>query len=59
MNRDKEIAIVSVCHGINLASYFRDQVMMIKGGKIRGIGPLGEVITEQTLGFVWSSCLGR
>ncbi len=53
MNRDKGITIVSVFHDINLASYFSDRVMVMKEGKIQGVGPPEEVITKETLDFVY------
>jgi len=53
MNRDKGITIVSVFHDINLASYFSDRVLVMKEGKIQGVGPPEEIITKETLDFVY------
>jgi len=53
MNKDKAITIVSVFHDINLASYFSDRVMVMKEGRIHGVGPPEEVITKETLDFVY------
>jgi iron complex transport system ATP-binding protein len=53
MNKDKEITIVSVFHDINLASYFSDRVIVMKEGRIHGVGPPEEVITKETLDFVY------
>ena len=53
MNRDKGITIVSVFHDINLASHFSDRVMVMKGGKIQGVGPPEKVITKETIDFVY------
>jgi iron complex transport system ATP-binding protein len=53
MNKDKGITIVSVFHDINLASYFSDRVMVMKEGQIHGVGPPEQVITEETLDFVY------
>lgn len=53
MNEDKGITIMSVFHDINLASYFSDRIMVMKEGKIHGVGSPDEVITEETLGVVY------
>jgi iron complex transport system ATP-binding protein len=53
MNKDKGITIVAVFHDINLASYFSDRVMVMKEGRIHGIGPPEEVITRETLESVY------
>jgi len=53
MNKDKGITIVSIFHDINLASYFSDRVMVMKEGKMYGVGSPEEVITKQTLDFVY------
>jgi iron complex transport system ATP-binding protein len=53
MNKDKGITIVAVFHDINLASYFSDRVMVMKEGRIHGVGPPEEVITKETLDFVY------
>ena len=53
MNKDKGITIVAVFHDINLASYFSDRVMVMKDGKVHGVGPPEEVITKETLDFVY------
>jgi iron complex transport system ATP-binding protein len=57
MNKDKEITIVSVFHDINLASYSSDRIMVMKEGKIHGVGSPEEVITEQNLDLVYG-CRG-
>jgi len=49
MNRDHGIAIVSVFHDINLASDFSDRIIVMKDGKIRGVGTPDEVITKELL----------
>ena len=53
MNKDKGITIVSVFHDINLASFFSDRVMVMKEGKVYGVGPPEEVITKETLDSVY------
>jgi len=53
MNKDRGITIVSVFHDINLASYFSDRIIVMKEGRIHGIGPPGEVITKETLDLVY------
>ena len=53
MNKDRGITIMSVFHDINLASYFSDRIMVMKEGKIHGVGSPEEVITEETLDLVY------
>ncbi len=53
MNRDKGITIVSVFHDINLASRFSDRVMVMREGRIHGIGTPEEVITKEILDSVY------
>lgn len=53
MNQDQGITIVSVFHDINLASCFSDRVMVMKAGRICGIGLPEQVITEEMLNFVY------
>jgi iron complex transport system ATP-binding protein len=53
MNKDKGITIIAVFHDINLASCFSDRVMIMKDGKIHGIGPPEDMITKETLESVY------
>lgn len=53
MNKDQGITIVAVFHDINLASYFSDRVMVMKEGRIHGIGTPEDVITKETLELVY------
>ncbi len=53
LNAEHGITVVSVSHDINLASQFSDRLLVMKGGKIHGAGPPEEVITKETLDFVY------
>jgi iron complex transport system ATP-binding protein len=53
LNAEHGITVVSVSHDINLASQFSDRLLVMKGGKIHGVGPPEEVITKETLDFVY------
>lgn len=53
MNRDKGITIMAVFHDINLASSFSDRIMIMKDGKIQGLGPPEAMITKETLESVY------
>jgi iron complex transport system ATP-binding protein len=53
MNKDQGITIVAVFHDINLASYFSDRVMVMKEGRVHGIGTPEDVITRETLELVY------
>jgi len=53
MNKDKDITIIAVFHDINLASSFSDRVMIMKDGKIHGLGSPEDMITQETLESVY------
>jgi iron complex transport system ATP-binding protein len=53
MNREKGITLVSVFHDINLASHFSDRIIVMKDGKLRGIGLPEEVVTKEMLESVY------
>jgi iron complex transport system ATP-binding protein len=53
MNKEEGITIVAVFHDINLASYFSDRVMIMHDGKIQGFGAPEDMITRETLEFVY------
>ena len=53
MNKEKGITIIAVFHDINLASSFSDRIMIMKEGKIQGLGPPEEMITKETLESVY------
>jgi iron complex transport system ATP-binding protein len=53
MNKDKGITIIAVFHDINLASCFSDRVMIMKDGKIHGVGSPEDMITKEMLESVY------
>jgi len=53
MNKDKGITIIAVFHDMNLASHFSDRVLIMKDGKVHGLGPPEDIITKETLESVY------
>jgi len=53
MNRDRGITIVSVFHDINLASHFSDRIVVMKAGRIQGVGTPEDVIRKELLESVY------
>jgi iron complex transport system ATP-binding protein len=53
MNRDRGLTIVSVFHDINLASHFSDRIVVMKAGKVLGVGTPEDVIRKELLESVY------
>ena len=53
MNKNKGITIIAVFHDINLAACFSDRIMIMKDGKIHGVGSPEDMITKETLESVY------
>jgi iron complex transport system ATP-binding protein len=53
MNKEKRITIIAVFHDINLAACFSDRIMIMKDGKIHGVGLPEDMITKETLESVY------
>lgn len=49
LKAEKNITVVMVSHDVNLASMYGDRLLLLKDGKIAGIGRPGEVIDFETL----------
>ena len=45
--------IVMICHDLNIASKYADQILMMKGGTIFASGTSGEVITKENIESVY------
>ncbi len=49
LNENKKTTIILVVHDINLASRYSDRVILLKGGKVLGIGKPSEVINNDNI----------
>ena len=47
------IAVLMACHDLNLAAQFCDQILLLKEGRMSGLGRPSEVLTEQTIRDVY------
>ena len=47
------IAVLMACHDLNLAAQFCDQILLLKEGRMAGLGSPSEVLTEQTIRDVY------
>jgi sulfate transport system ATP-binding protein len=49
----KQIIVVVICHDLNIASKYADQILMMKDGTIFASGTSGEVITKENIESVY------
>lgn len=55
LNKSQGMTVVFVTHDINLAAQYGDRVMLLKDGRIFGIGTPEEVITEKNIREVYKT----
>jgi iron complex transport system ATP-binding protein len=48
------ITVLAVLHDLNLALQFADQAVLLSGGAVAAAGPVGEVLSEENVGRVFS-----
>jgi len=53
LNRDEKITIVVVSHDLNMASQFCRRLLLLKEGRIAGLGTPWEVLTEKMIDDVY------
>lgn len=53
LTRDKGITVVMVCHDLNIASKYSDQLVLMYDGRVFAAGTPSEVITESNLETVY------
>lgn len=66
LKQERGVTVVMVSHDVNLAAMYADRLLLLKNGRIKALGPPGEVLTyeriEETYGcrvLVDESPLGR
>ncbi len=53
LSREKEILVIMICHDINIAAKYSDEIILLHGGTIFDVGTPNEVITEKNLESVY------
>jgi len=53
LNRERGLTIIMASHDVNLASEFCDRLLLLKAGKIDGLGTPREVITRENIERVY------
>lgn len=51
--RSRSVAILAVCHDLNIAAAFADRVMMVSDGRVFADGEPSEVLTESNISSVY------
>jgi iron complex transport system ATP-binding protein len=54
LKEERNLAIISVLHDVNLASYFSDRLLLMKEGKIFAFGEPKDVITQENIKKVFN-----
>ncbi len=54
LENEQNLSIICVIHDINLASYFSDKLLLVKGGRVFAQGEPREVITQDNLREVFN-----
>ncbi|AVA22562.1 MULTISPECIES: heme ABC transporter ATP-binding protein [unclassified Rhizobium] len=49
--------VIAVMHDLNLTALFADQIVLLKNGRLRAAGPVGDVLTDQHLQDVFGCAL--
>lgn len=57
MCRDEGLTVLAVLHDLNLASLFSDQVLLMKGGALAGLGPAAAVLTQRSVAEVFEAAV--
>lgn len=53
LSRDKNILVIMICHDINIAAKYSDEIILLSGGTVYDVGTPKEVITEKNLEEVY------
>ncbi|MEM9979999.1 MAG: ABC transporter ATP-binding protein, partial [Cyanobacteria bacterium P01_D01_bin.2] len=53
LNRQKQLAIVTVLHDINLAARYSDRLAFMRGGKLWAMGPVANTLTPDIVNQVF------
>ncbi|MBR2255621.1 MAG: ABC transporter ATP-binding protein [Candidatus Methanomethylophilaceae archaeon] len=53
LSRVKEILVIMICHDINIAAKYSDEIILLHGGTVFDVGTPKEVITRQNLEVVY------
>lgn len=53
LSREKDILVIMICHDINIAAKYSDEIILLSGGTIYSTGVPKEVITEKSLREVY------
>jgi iron complex transport system ATP-binding protein len=53
LSREKDILVIMICHDINIAAKYSDEIILLSGGTIYSTGIPKEVITEKSLREVY------
>ena len=53
LSREKNILVIMICHDINIAAKYSDEILLMHGGSIFAVGTPNEVITEENLRTVY------
>jgi iron complex transport system ATP-binding protein len=55
LNSEKKVTVVSVSHDLNLASFFFDRILCMKGGKVVTSGSPNEVLTKENIKSIFET----
>jgi len=53
LSKSKQIIIIMICHDLNIAAKYADNIIMMHEGSIFAVGPASEVITESNIREVY------
>jgi len=53
LSREKDILVIMICHDINIAAKYSDEIILLNGGTVYAVGTPNEVITEGNLEDVY------
>ena len=53
LSREKDILVIMICHDINIAAKYSDEIILMHGGTVYDVGTPNEVITKENLETVY------
>ncbi len=53
LSREKDILVIMICHDINIAAKYSDEIILMHGGSVFDVGTPNEVITSENLRIVY------
>ena len=53
LSRQKDILVIMICHDINIAAKYSDEIILMHGGTVFDVGTPNEVITSENLRIVY------